>query len=227
MTTKDLRGALQLPDEITQSELFATALTHRSASKRNNERLEYLGDAVLGLVIANALYSKNPRSDEGDLSRLRSHLVRKETLAKIANHHQLGKILSLGSGERKSGGSRRLSILADALEAVIGAVYLIKGFEFASEFVESLYVNEFSDVPSGTSLKDFKTRLQEHLQAQQMDLPQYQALEEHGEGDDKYFVVQCRVEALDLVSEGTGTSKRKAEQEAAKRMLKLVTSDIS
>ena len=222
-----MRNALSLPEEITSSELFATALTHRSAGKKNNERLEYLGDAVLGLVIANALYKNFPESDEGDLSRLRSHLVRKETLAKIANHYQVGSMLSLGSGERKSGGFRRSSILADALEAVIGAVYLIKGFDFTRQFIERMYEQEFATLPSTDELKDFKTRLQEKLQSAQMSLPVYEVVGESGEANNKHFIVECCVEALDLAATGEGSSKRKAEQNAAKQLLALAASAVS
>lgn len=210
----------QLPKEITTSKLFNSALTHRSAGKDNNERLEFLGDAVLGLVIANILFKKFPNCDEGDLSRLRAHLVCKRALAALAKEAKLSAVLKLGAGEKKSGGHFRASILADCLEAIIGAVYLLKGFDFTSEFIKSLYAKSLEELPEIDELKDPKTRLQEYLQSRQIDVPSYIVLKEWGEGNNKRFSVKCIIKELDINSEGEEKSKKKAEQLAASKLLK-------
>ncbi len=212
-------GFQQLPEEITTSKLFNSALTHRSAGKDNNERLEFLGDAVLGLVIANLLFERFPDCDEGDLSRLRAHLVCKRALAELAKDAKLSALLKLGAGEKKSGGHFRSSILADCLEAIIGAVYLLKGFDFTSGFIKSLYAKPLDNLPDINELKDPKTRLQEHLQSRQIDVPDYVVLKEWGEGNNKRFSVKCTIHALDVSSEGEEKSKKKAEQLAASNML--------
>ncbi|MDW3095231.1 MAG: ribonuclease III [Gammaproteobacteria bacterium] len=209
----------QLPKEITTSKLFNSALTHRSASKDNNERLEFLGDAVLGLVIANILFKKFPNCDEGDLSRLRAHLVCKRALAALAKEAKLSEVLRLGAGEKKSGGHFRASILADCLEAIIGAVYLLKGFNFTSEFIKSLYEKSLEELPDIDELKDPKTRLQEYLQSRQIDVPSYMLLNEWGEGNNKRFSVKCFIKELNVSSEGEEKSKKKAEQLAASKLL--------
>ena len=210
---------LHLPEDITTSELFSAALTHRSAGRNNNERLEFLGDAVLGIVIANLLFERFPDYDEGDLSRLRAHLVCKKALAQLAQEANLGERIKLGAGERKSGGHMRSSILADSLEAIFGAVYLLKGFEFTSEFIKQLYVSQLESLPGIDELKDPKTQLQEHLQAKQIDVPSYKVISEKGDGNNKRFIVQCIIEELNLVSQGEEKSKKKAEQLAARQML--------
>ena len=210
---------LRLPEEITSSEVFAAALTHRSASKNNNERLEFLGDAVLGVVIAGLLFNKFPEYDEGDLSRLRAHLVCKKALAQLAQDANLGAVIKLGAGERKSGGHMRSSILADSLEAIFGALYLLKGFEFTSEFIKQLYAPQLDKLPDINELKDPKTQLQEYLQAKQIDVPRYKVILEKGDGNNKRFTVECEIEELSRVSQGKEKSKKKAEQLAARNML--------
>lgn len=215
-------GFKQLPEEVTASKLFNSALTHRSAGKDNNERLEFLGDAVLGLVIADLLFEKFPDCDEGDLSRLRAHLVCKRALADLAKDAKLSALLKLGAGEKKSGGHFRASILADCLEAIFGAVYLLKGFDFTSEFIRSLYVKPVENLPDIAELKDPKTRLQEQLQARQIDVPNYIVLKEWGEGNDKRFSVKCIIHELDVSAEGEEKSKKKAEQLAASNMLQIL-----
>ena len=214
-----MEGFQQLPKEITTSKLFNSALTHRSAGKDNNERLEFLGDAVLGLVIANVLFEKFPNCDEGDLSRLRAHLVCKRALAGLAKEAKLSALLKLGAGEKKSGGHFRASILADCLEAIIGAVYLLKGFDFTSEFIKSLYAKSLDDLPDIDELKDPKTRLQEYLQSRQIDVPNYVVLKERGEGNNKRFTVKCIIQELGLSAEGEEKSKKKAEQLSARKLL--------
>ena len=211
-----------LPEDITSSKLFQSALTHRSAGKNNNERLEFLGDAILGFIIANELYEKFPDLDEGALSRMRAHLVCKKALAKLAKEAELGASLKLGSGEKKSGGHYRSSILADSLEAIIGALYLLRGFEFTTDFVSKLYANQFIQLPEANELKDPKTRLQEYLQSRQIDVPAYMVLNESGDGNNKRFKVECFVESLDLRSVGEEKSKKKAEQVAATGMIRLL-----
>jgi ribonuclease-3 len=209
----------QLPEEVTTSKLFNSALTHRSASKDNNERLEFLGDAILGMVIANLLFEKFPSCDEGDLSRLRAHLVCKRALAALAKEAKLSTLLKLGAGEKKSGGHFRASILADCLEAIFGAVYLLKGYDFTFEFIKSLYAQPLENLPDINELKDPKTRLQEQLQSRQIDVPDYIVLKEWGEGNDKRFSVKCIIHQLDTSTEGEEKSKKKAEQLAASNML--------
>ena len=193
------------------------ALTHRSSSPRNNERLEFLGDALLNLIIADHLFQQYPKASEGELSRLRSTLVKGETLADLARGLQLGKFLYMGPGEVKSGGCQRTSVLSDALEALIGAVYRDSGFERCRELVLRLYQEALVNLPSADDLKDPKTRLQECLQARQQPLPIYHILATHGEPHAQSFTVECVAAALRTVA--TGASRRKAEQEAARLLL--------
>jgi ribonuclease-3 len=199
--------------------LLTAALTHRSAGGRNNERLEFLGDAVLGLVVAEALFRRRERAPEGELSRLRALLVRRQTLAEIARDLELGDHLVLGTGEQKSGGFRRASILADALEAIIGAIYLDAGFDAARDTILRLYASRLADLPPGPALKDPKTRLQEWLQGRGHALPAYELADVAGEAHAQRFTVTCTVSGLDLAAEGTGTSRQKAEQAAAAAVL--------
>lgn len=212
-------GITALPYRFDRPELLSEALTHRSAGRPNNERLEFLGDAVLNLLIAEALYHRVPDADEGALSRLRALLVRGETLAEIAGELNLGEALSLGSGELKSGGFRRRSILADALEAVIGAVYLDGGFKACRDLVGELFASRLASLPDTDSLKDPKTRLQEYLQARQFPLPVYRLVAEEGEPHRRRFRVACEIPGLDRPVEAGGRSRRAAEQEAARRAL--------
>jgi ribonuclease-3 len=202
--------------------LLAQALTHRSATGQNNERLEFLGDAVLSFVISEAIFGIRPDADEGDLSRLRASLVKDTSLAQIASDIGLGEHLILGSGERKTGGHRRSSILADALEAVFGAVYLDAGFDAAKGIVERVFAARLEALPDASALKDPKTRLQEWLQARQYALPLYELTNVTGKDHRQRFEVSCTVAELSQTSAGSASSRRKAEQKAAGRMLELL-----
>ncbi len=204
-------------------ELFRAALTHRSAQGPNNERLEFLGDAVLNLLIARALYDAFPKASEGDLSRLRSRLVSREPLAEIAAELELGAALELGSGELRSGGFRRQSILADALEALCGAIYLDGGLTAAEPVVARLFQARIAALPPPESLKDAKTRLQEYLQSRGLALPHYAVLAVSGEAHAQSFTIACEVAARALTTRGEGSSRRRAEQEAAARMLEALS----
>jgi len=199
--------------------LFRAALTHRSAAGPNNERLEFLGDAVLNLVIAHRLYASFPQAAEGDLSRLRARLVSREPLAEIALALGLGETLRLGSGELKSGGFRRQSILADALEAVCGAIFLDGGLAAVEPVIGRLFAARVAALPEPEALKDSKTRLQEYLQSRSLTLPRYSVLGIEGEDHAQTFRVSCEVPGLALRVEGGGSSRRRAEQQAAGRML--------
>jgi len=212
---------LTLDYRFREPTLLDMALTHRSAGGFNNERLEFLGDAVLSVVIAEWLYQTRPRASEGELSRLRASLVNREALAAIARSLHLGDVLHLGSGELKSGGFRRDSILADALEAVFGAVYLDGGFEACRQVIRSLYESRMAELPSASTLKDPKTRLQEYLQARQQALPLYKLLEITGEAHAQRFTVECVVGEQHRTM-ATASSRRRAEQEAARRVLERI-----
>ena len=211
---------------FAEPQLLQQALTHRSAGSRNNERLEFLGDAILGCVIAEELYERYPRAREGELSRLRATLVRRESLAEIALELELGRYLNLGSGERKSGGYRRDSILSDALEALFGAIYLDTGFRSTRSCILALFADRLESLSGAASLKDAKTRLQEYLQAQRKPLPEYTVTEVSGEAHAQSFRVDCVVRDLDVgPTQGEGSSRRQAEQEAAEKMLTLLEDD--
>lgn len=199
--------------------LLSQALTHRSAGKTHNERLEFLGDAILDLVIAERLFAIYPNATEGELSRMRANLVNGDVLAEIATELGLGQYLQLGAGERKSGGKRRASILADAVEAVIAAVYLEGGLLEAAATIDRLYVGRISAKDISKPRKDSKTRLQELMQAQGLPLPSYQVKEVSGEAHDQTFTVECQVATLEHPQFGTGKSKRIAEQQAADQAL--------
>ncbi|MFM2480228.1 ribonuclease III [Celerinatantimonas sp. YJH-8] len=200
-------------------QLLTQALTHRSANAHHNERLEFLGDAILSWVIADALYQQFPQSPEGDLSRMRATLVKGKTLAEFGREFQLGDYLYLGPGELKSGGFRRESILADAVEAIIGAIYLDSGRDVIQPLLLKWYESRLSTIKPGNDQKDPKTRLQEYLQGQKLPLPEYDVVEVHGEAHNQQFTVSCKVELIDQPIQGTGTSRRKAEQDAARRIL--------
>ncbi|CDH45243.1 MAG: ribonuclease III [Candidatus Competibacteraceae bacterium] len=200
-----------------QPELLEEALTHRSASVYNNERLEFLGDALLSLVIAEYLFQRYPKASEGELSRLRASLVKGEALAELARSLNLGKVLRLGQGELKSGGSQRESILSDALEAIFGAAYLDGGLTAGRTVILHLYRERLEELASASELKDPKTRLQEYQQARQQPLPMYNVLEIHGEPHAQSFRVECAVAEFRAVA--VGNSRRKAEQEAARLVL--------
>lgn len=203
-------------------ELLRRALTHRSAGSKNNERLEFLGDSLLNLFVAEALFHRWPRCDEGELTRARAALVREPALAEIARGLSLGDLLELGPGELKSGGFRRDSILADALEAVIGAIYLDAGFEPCRDVVIGWFEPLIAALPAGKTAKDAKTRLQEWLQARQQALPEYRLVSAEGEDHDKTFNVLCVMEESGVETPGTGPSRRQAEQAAAQAALDLL-----
>jgi ribonuclease III len=209
----------QLSYQARDPALFRAALTHRSAAGPNNERLEFLGDAVINLLIAQALYAAYPQADEGDLSRLRARLVSAGPLAEIALSIGLGAALQLGAGELKSGGFRRESILADALEALCGAIFLDQGLDAVQGVVARLFASRLAQLPDPQTLKDAKTRLQEYLQSRSLPLPGYAVLAVHGEDHAQSFRVSCEVPGLRLATQGQGSSRRRAEQEAAERML--------
>ncbi|NQV86580.1 MAG: ribonuclease III [Woeseiaceae bacterium] len=205
------------------AELFQQALTHRSATNRNNERLEFLGDAVLDFVVSGAVYRSHPEAAEGDLSKLRAALVNEVTLAEIALDMGLGEHLILGSGEQKTGGHRRESILADALEAIFGAVFLDSGFGAAKELIDRVYAQRYRDLPDIEDLKDPKTRLQEWLQARKMELPHYELVEVSGKDHKQRFSVTCTVAEKSVASSGESTTRRKAEQKAARTMMEILS----
>lgn len=196
-------------------ELLALALTHRSCGSRNNERLEFLGDSVLNHIVAERLFHLFPDCSEGELSRMRAALVRKESLASVARELSLGAAVSLGPGERKSGGHRRDSILADTLEALVGAVLLDGGQGAASDRVLAWFGERMESVSPGEATKDAKTSLQEYLQGRGLPLPEYELAEVEGEDHCQLFTVECRLAEPTLTVSGSGSSRRRAEQAAA------------
>ena len=200
-------------------ELLRRALTHRSAGSKNNERLEFLGDALVNLVIAEALYERWPRADEGELTRARAALVREAALAGLARELNLGDQLELGPGELKSGGFRRDSILADAFEALVAAIYLDAGFEACRSRVLGWFEPLLEALPHGGTAKDAKTRLQEWLQARQLPLPEYRLVAAEGEDHDKTFHVRGVLSTPTIEHDGQGGSRRQAEQAAAQGLL--------
>lgn len=207
-----------------KSELLRQALTHRSYSATHNERLEFLGDGVLNCVIADQLYQRFSALPEGDLSRLRAQLVRQDTLHRLALRLDIGSALKLGEGELRSGGAERPSILADALEALLGAVYLDGGFDAARTLIASLYAELLDGLDPSKALKDPKTRLQEWLQARKKALPNYILYETSGAAHAQSFVVACEIASPKLRTLGEGGSRRAAEQEAARLALEALES---
>ncbi|MGV7960309.1 ribonuclease III [Photorhabdus tasmaniensis] len=203
-----------------QHDLLVQALTHRSASSKHNERLEFLGDSILSFVIANALYHRFPRVDEGDMSRMRATLVRGNTLAELAREFELGECLRLGPGELKSGGFRRESILADTVEALIGAIFLDSDIQAIERIILSWYETRLNEISPGDKQKDPKTRLQEYLQGHHLPLPSYLVVMVRGEAHDQEFTIHCQVSGIEQPVKGTGSSRRKAEQAAAEQALK-------
>lgn len=204
--------------------LLKQALTHRSAGAPHNERLEFLGDALVGLIVAEALYARWPKADEGVLTRARSELVRESSLAAIARSMDLGGTLILGPGEMKSGGHRRDSILSDALEALVGAIYLDAGYDACRNAVLPWFTQAIDELAAGKVEKDAKTRLQEWLQARQRPLPLYESVSESGDDHAKVFRVRCRLTDAELTAEGEGGSRRVAEQAAAEGVLQALLS---
>lgn len=205
----------QLGHEFADPKLLLRALTHRSYAPDHYERLEFLGDSILGCVIAKYLYSEHPELSEGELSRLRSNLVKESTLVLFAKQLDLGRQLRLGEGELKSGGFSRPSILADAVEALFGAVFLDGGFVAAEQVVLKLFVPYLAKVDMKTLGKDAKTLLQEYLQGRRMALPGYCVIETQGVAHEQLFQVECAIPALNISTRGAGTSRRNAEQQAA------------
>jgi len=201
--------------QFVQPTLLQQALTHRSFAASNNERLEFLGDSVLNFLIAHQLYQRFPALPEGDLSRLRAKLVKEATLAEMAIALHLGDALKLGEGELKSAGWRRPSILADALEAIVGAVYLDGGFAAAEHVVAALYRDKLQTIDPKAIDKDAKSQLQEYLQGKKIELPEYQVISIEGEAHAQTFTVQCSIKKLQITTQGVGTSRRVAEQQAA------------
>jgi ribonuclease-3 len=215
----------RLAYEVRDVALFSAALTHRSAARPHNERLEFLGDAVLNLSIAEHLFRGNAQANEGDLSRLRAWLVSSPPLAEIAAQIGLGEVLRLGSGELKTGGFRRESILADALEALFGAIYLDAGLGEAQRVIFALFGERLANLPQTDDLKDSKTRLQEHLQSRGLPLPAYEVVRTEGEIHAQTFWVRCEVNTLGRHATGRGLSRRRAEQEAAALVLREILED--
>ena len=199
--------------------VMQTALTHRSAGARNNERLEYLGDSILGFVIAEYLYQRFPDADEGVLSRLRSSLVNQDSLAELARGFGLGEYLIMGSGELKSGGHRRDSILSDALEALIGALYNDQGISVSRAWILDLFSDRLENLSPSARQKDPKTRLQEFMQAKGLELPEYTLVSTDGLPHQQFFRVHCKVSVLRAPKSGVGSSRKKAEQQAAREVL--------
>ncbi len=207
---------------FNKEELLKEALTHRSASAKNNERLEFLGDSILNFVIAAELFICYPNLPEGDLSRIRASLVKKEGLALVASDLNLGEFLTLGSGELKSGGYRRDSILADGVEAIFGAVYLDGGFDECRDLILRLYKEQLQNIPDPALLKDPKTRLQELLQSRKYALPEYEVISVSGKAHNQMFNVSCYIDALSVTTHGRASNRRKAEQLAADEAISQV-----
>ncbi|MEQ1487017.1 MAG: ribonuclease III [Methylotenera sp.] len=211
--------AKRLTYKFVDSNLLTQALTHRSYSAQNNERLEYLGDGALNFIIANQLYQRFSNLDEGDLSRLRAQLVKEATISEIAFSLEIGDALKLGEGELKSAGWRRPSILADALEAIIGATYLDGGFSAAEALVLNLYSKKLDTIDPKIIDKDPKSLLQELLQGKKIAVPEYAVVHTGGEAHAQVFIVECFIQKLDIRTVGEGSSRRIAEQQAAQLAL--------
>lgn len=215
----------KLEYRFTQPALLQRALSHRSVGSDNNERLEFLGDSILSYVISVELFQRFPAVDEGRLSRLRASLVKGDTLAVVARELSLGDYLQLGPGELKSGGFRRSSILADAFEALLGAIYLDSDIATVQRVTLQLFHERLLAINPETALKDPKTRLQEYLQSRQLPLPSYEVTQITGKAHAQTFTVRCRIDALDTVITADATSRRKAEQTAAKLILEKLDSE--
>ncbi len=205
-----------------QHDLLVQALTHRSANSKHNERLEFLGDSILSFVVANDLYHRFPKVDEGDMSRMRATLVRGNTLAEIAREFELGECLRLGPGELKSGGFRRESILADTVEALIGGIFLDSDIQTIERIILDWYKSRLDEISPGDKQKDPKTRLQEYLQGRHLPLPTYLVVQVKGEAHDQEFTIDCQISGIEQPVTGVGSSRRKAEQAAAEQALKIL-----
>lgn len=211
--------------EFKDRSLLIQAITHRSAGNCHNERLEYLGDSILGFVIAKVLYHRFPEVPEGNLTRMRSTLVKGETLAVLARKMELGSVLRLGPGELKSGGFTRDSILADSVEAIIGALYLETDIETCESLIGQWFESQIDSLNPDEHPKDSKTRLQEYMQAKKLPLPDYQVAQIKGKSHNQTFFVNCKVKLLEQCVAGEGTSRRKAEQDAAFNVLRKLKID--
>jgi ribonuclease-3 len=225
VTVRGRWAETQLRYAFKNPELLDLALTHRSASRANNERLEYLGDSFLNFAIARRLFELRRDDAEGDLSRARAALVKEPTLAAIASELGVDAHLTLGAGELRTGGAQRSAILADAVEALIGAVLLDGGTTAAEAVVELMFADHLRSLPDAAALKDPKTRLQEWLQASGLPLPSYAVTEVHGPDHEKTFVVECQVREKNVQTTGRGQSRRRAEQDAAAAMLVALTGE--
>lgn len=211
--------------QFNNPDFFVMALTHRSKGAKNNERLEFLGDSILGFVIAQKLYDTFPQASEGELSRLRASLVNQTSLAGIARDHQVGDYLILGSGELKSGGFRRDSILSDAIESIMGALLKDQGIVACQTWILKLFEEKLAQLSLENWSKDPKTLLQELMQAKQQDLPEYRLLSMSGMAHQQTFKVECKVKLLQETTVSTGISRKKAEQASAEQMLALLQNE--
>lgn len=219
LTLKYQRLEQRLGYHFDDQRQLQLALTHRSHGATNNERLEFLGDSILNFIVGEALFKRFPEAREGQLSRLRSQLVKGETLAELAREFELGECLVLGEGEMKSGGNRRDSILADSVEAIIGAIYLASGLDVCRDRVLVWFAPRLNELGLDTSSKDSKSRLQEYLQAQRQPLPDYVVVEVGGEGHAQVFTIECRVALAKEPTVATASNRREAEKQAAALML--------
>ncbi|KJS09763.1 MAG: ribonuclease III [Gammaproteobacteria bacterium BRH_c0] len=222
MTLSLQRLSSRLGYTFLRPELFAQALTHRSAGAVNNERLEFLGDAVLSVVMASWLYERFPDASEGELTRMRSSLVKGNTLAKVAQQLELGSCLNLGGGELKSGGHRRESILADALEAIIGGIYLESGLDTCRQKILDWFGDRLDALSLNSDEKDAKTRLQEYLQSRGLALPVYDVVCTEGDPHNQIFTISCTVPGIDEAISAKASSRKKAEKRAAEHALSLI-----
>ena len=209
----------RLQYQFRDPELLSLALSHRSCGSRNNERLEFLGDSILGVRVTDFLYQQFPQAREGDLSRMRSQIVRAESLAQVAKDLQLGPELSLGPGEMKSGGQRRDSILGDTVEALIGAVYLDSDMQAATTCIDHWFRELLDAASDAQPVKDAKTALQEWLQQRSKPVPQYELVDTGGEAHSRLFTVSCKIDQVDKAVSATASSRRKAEQLVAQQLL--------
>ncbi|WP_220348186.1 ribonuclease III [Thalassotalea euphylliae] len=219
------RLSKRLGYRFTEQKLLLQALTHRSAKGLHNERLEFLGDSILGFIIAEQLYQQFPKESEGELTRMRSSLVRGVTLAQMARDFKLGEHLILGPGEKKSGGHRRDSILEDAVEAIIGAIYLDADIETCKDLVLKWFAPRLAEIQPGITQKDPKTRLQEYLQARKIALPHYEVIDIKGQSHNQEFTVKCTTDINQQAIITKGSSRRKAEQAAAQQVLEMIEND--
>ena len=215
---KQLQDRLQY--QFSDPQLLTLALSHRSCGSNNNERLEFLGDAVLGMAISSFLFKRFPEAREGDLSRIRSQIVRAESLAEIARELDLGPELLLGPGEMKSGGHRRDSILGDTVEALLGAVFLDQGLVAVEACIQNWFSASLNTLTLDTPVKDAKTALQEWLQARGKPLPEYLVVKTEGEDHSRLFTMSCTIDAVEETAEATASSRRKAEQLVAEKLVK-------